>query len=106
MMNKAVCMFLAVALCFFGSFGLMFRGYAEEITTPETAAGTEPVPVTIDRAELVAAIREALTDDAEEPEPTEAPSFWDKSFDEYSPVEAFLLIIVVVLFFFALLIWW
>lgn len=48
---------------------------------------------------------QATPETAPTPEPTAAPTIWDKPFDDYSPTEGLLLVIFVALCFLALLIW-
>lgn len=99
----------------------------EETPAPEDpvsdAQGPARVPVEIDAAALAEALTEALATptpdpDAEPtPEPTpqiiviqatpetEAPTIWDKPFNDYTPTEGLLLLTFVALCFLALLIW-
>ena len=105
---------------------------AEE-TPPPAAEDTARVPVEIDADALAKALTQALAtptpdpeatpepehptptpqiiviqatpETAPTPEPTAAPTIWDKPFNDYSPTEGLLLVIFVVLCFTALLIW-
>lgn len=105
---------------------------AEE-TPPPAAEDTARVPVEIDADALAEALTQALatptpapdaTPEPEQPaptpqviviqatpetsptpEPTAAPTIWDKPFNDYSPTEGLLLVIFVALCFTALLIW-
>ena len=105
---------------------------AEE-TPPPAGEDVARVPVEIDAAALAEALTQALatpTPDPEAtpepeqptptpqiiviqatpetsptPEPTVAPTIWDKPFNDYSPTEGLLLVIFVALCFTALLIW-
>ncbi len=115
MVNKGFCMLLAILLCFFGAFLAPVPARAEELPETPPAETTEPasgepsqVVVSIDYDQLVAAIREALTEetaDAPAEEPVEEPAFWDKLLEDYTPTEGLLLVILVVLAFIGLLIW-
>ena len=115
MVNKGLCMLLAILLCFFGAFLAPIPARAEELPETPPAEITEPasgdpsqVVVTLDYDQLVAAIREALTEetaDAPAEEPVEEPAFWDKLLEDYTPTEGLLLVILVVLAFIGLLIW-
>lgn len=115
MANKGLCMLLAILLCFFGAFLAPIPARAEELPETPPAETTEPasgdpaqVVVTLDYDQLVAAIREALTEetaDAPAEEPVEEPAFWDKLLEDYTPTEGLLLVILVVLAFIGLLIW-
>ena len=64
---------------------------------PEATATPEPTPQVI--------VIQATPETAPTPEPTVAPTIWDKPFNDYSPTEGLLLVILVVLCFTALLIW-
>lgn len=99
---------------------------AEE-TPPPAAEDTARVPVEIDADALAEALTQALATPTPEPEqptptpqiiviqatpetaltpePTAAPTIWDKPFNDYSPTEGLLLVIFVALCFTALLIW-
>ena len=105
---------------------------AEE-TPPPAVEDTARVPVEIDADALAEALTQALAtpmpdpeatpepeqptptpqiiviqatpETAPTPEPTAAPTIWDKSFNDYSPTEGLLLVIFVALCFTALLIW-
>ncbi len=99
---------------------------AEE-TPPPAAEDTARVPVEIDADALAEALTQALAtptpepeqptptpqiiviqatpETAPTPEPTAAPTIWDKPFNDYSPTEGLLLVIFVALCFTALLIW-
>lgn len=99
---------------------------AEE-TPPPVAEDTARVPVEIDADALAEALTQALAtptpepeqptptpqiiviqatpETAPTPEPTAAPTIWDKPFNDYSPTEGLLLVIFVALCFTALLIW-
>lgn len=105
---------------------------AEE-TPPPAAEDTARVPVEIDADALAKALTQALAtptpdpeatpepeqptptpqiiviqatpETAPTPEPTAAPTIWDKPFNDYSPTEGLLLVIFVVLCFTALLFW-
>ena len=99
---------------------------AEE-APPPAAEDTARVPVEIDADALAEALTQALAtptpepeqptptpqiiviqatpETAPTPEPTAAPTIWDKPFNDYSPTEGLLLVIFVVLCFTALLIW-
>lgn len=115
MANKGLCILLAILLCFFGAFLAPVPARAEELLETPPAETTEPasgepsqVVVSIDYDQLVAAIREALTEetaDAPAEEPVEEPAFWDKLLEDYTPTEGLLLVILVVLAFIGLLIW-
>ena len=115
MANKGLCMLLAILLCFFGAFLAPIPARAEELPETPPAETTEPVSgepaqvvVTLDYDQLVAAIREALTEetaDVPAEEPVEEPAFWDKLLEDYTPTEGLLLVILVVLAFIGLLIW-
>lgn len=48
---------------------------------------------------------QATPETAPTPEPTEAPTIWDKPFNDYTPTEGLLLLTFVALCFLALLIW-
>ena len=108
-------MLLAILLCFFGAFLAPVPARAEELPETPPAETTEPasgepaqVVVTLDYDQLVAAIREALTEEtagAPAEEPVEEPAFWDKLLEDYTPTEGLLLVILVVLAFIGLLIW-
>ena len=65
--------------------------------TPDPDATPEPTPPII--------VIQATPETAPTPEPTTAPTIWDKPFNDYSPTEGLLLVIFVVLCFTALLIW-
>ena len=65
--------------------------------TPDPDATPEPTPQII--------VIQAMPETAPTPEPTTAPTIWDKPFNDYSPTEGLLLVIFVVLCFTALLIW-
>lgn len=65
--------------------------------TPDQDATPEPTPQII--------VIQATPETAPTPEPTTAPTIWDKPFNDYSPTEGLLLVIFVVLCFTALLIW-
>lgn len=65
--------------------------------TPDPDATPEPTPQII--------VIQATPETAPTPEPTTAPTIWDKPFNDYSPTEGLLLVIFVVLCFTALLIW-
>ena len=77
--------------------------FAEALTqamatpTPDPDATPEPTPQII--------VIQATPETAPTPEPTTAPTIWDKPFNDYSPTEGLLLVIFVVLCFTALLIW-
>ena len=115
MANKGLCMLLAILLCFFGAFLAPIPARADELPETPPAETAEPasgdpaqVVVTLDYDQLVAAIREALTEettDAPAEEPVEEPAFWDKLLEDYTPTEGLLLVILVVLAFIGLLIW-
>ena len=99
---------------------------AEE-TPPPAAEDTARVPVEIDADALAERLTQALAtptpepeqptptpqiiviqatpETAPTPEPTAAPTIWDKPFNDYSPTEGLLLVIFVALCFTALLIW-
>ncbi|MFQ9097009.1 MAG: hypothetical protein ACLVKL_09580 [Gemmiger formicilis] len=105
---------------------------AEE-TPPPAAEDVARVPVEIDADALAEALTQALAtptpnpdatpepeqptptpqiivmqstpETAPTPEPTTAPTIWDKPFNDYSPTEGLLLVIFVALCFTALLIW-
>lgn len=105
---------------------------AEE-APPPTAEDVARVPVEIDADALAEALTQALAtptpdpdatpepeqptptpqiiviqstpETAPTPEPTIAPTIWDKPFNDYSPTEGLLLVIFVALCFTALLIW-
>lgn len=99
---------------------------AEE-TPPPVVEDTARVPVEIDADALAEALIQALAtptpepeqpsptpqiiviqatpETAPTPEPTAAPTIWDKPFNDYSPTEGLLLVIFVALCFTALLIW-
>lgn len=105
---------------------------AEE-TPPPAAEDTARVPVEIDVDALAEALTQALAtptpdpeatpepeqptptpqiiviqatpETAPTPEPTTAPTIWDKPFNDYSPTEGLLLVIFVALCFTVLLIW-
>ena len=64
--------------------------------TPELEQ-PEPTPQII--------VIQATPETAPTPEPTTAPTIWDKPFNDYSPTEGLLLVIFVALCFTALLIW-
>ena len=64
--------------------------------TPETEQPT-PTPQII--------VIQATPETAPTPEPTTAPTIWNKPFNDYSPTEGLLLVIFVALCFTALLIW-
>lgn len=102
-------------------------------TPPPAAEDVARVPVEIDADALAEALTQALatptpdpdaTPEPEQPEPTPqiiviqatpetaptpepsiAPTIWDKPFNDYSPTEGLLLVIFVALCFTALLIW-
>ena len=48
---------------------------------------------------------QATPETAPTPEPTEAPTIWDKPFNDYTPTEGLLLLTFEALCFLALLIW-
>lgn len=105
---------------------------AEE-TPPPAAEDVARVPVEIDADALAEALTQALSsptpdpdatpepeqpeptpqiiviqstpETAPTPEPTTAPTIWNKPFNDYSPTEGLLLVIFVALCFTALLIW-
>ena len=99
---------------------------AEE-APPPAAEDVARVPVEIDADALAEALTQALStptpepeqptptpqiiviqatpETAPTPEPTTAPTIWDKPFNDYSPTEGLLLVIFVALCFTALLIW-
>ena len=98
----------------------------EETPAPEDpvsdAQGPARVPVEIDPDALAAALTQALAtptatqtaapeetellpEKMQTPEPTEAPTIWDKPFNDYTPTEGLLLLTFVALCFLALLIW-
>ena len=111
MVNKGLCMLLAILLCFFGAFLAPVPARAEELPETPPVETTEPasgepsqIVVTLNYDQLVAAIREALTEETAE-EPVEEPAFWDKLLEDYTPTEGLLLVILVVLAFIGLLIW-
>lgn len=64
---------------------------------PDAVSTPEPTPQVI--------VIQATPETAPTPEPTAAPTIWDKPFDDYSPTEGLLLVIFVALCFLALLIW-
>ena len=104
-----------------------------EETPPPAAEDVARVPVDIDTNALAEALTQALAtptpdpeatpepeqptptpqiiviqstpETAPTPEPTAAPTIWDKPFNDYSPTEGLLLVIFVALCFTALLIW-
>lgn len=104
-----------------------------EETPPPAAEDVARVPVEIDADALAEALTQALAtptpdpdttpepeqptptpqiiviqstpETAPTPEPTIAPTIWDKPFNNYSPTEGLLLVIFVALCFTALLIW-
>ena len=65
----------------------------------EAASEETPAPAAEDVARVPVEI------DAPTPEPTEAPTIWDKPFNDYTPTEGLLLLTFVALCFLALLIW-
>lgn len=64
---------------------------------PEVTAAPEPTPQII--------VIQSTPETAPTPEPTEAPTIWDKPFNDYTPTEGLLLLTFVALCFLALLIW-
>ena len=84
-----------------------------EEAPPPAAEDVARVPVEIDADALAEApeptpqiiVIQATPETAPTPEPTTAPTIWDKPFNDYSPTEGLLLVIFVVLCFTALLIW-
>lgn len=98
-----------------------------EEAPPPAAEDVARVPVEIDADALAEALTQALStptpepeqptptpqiiviqatpETAPTPEPTTAPTIWDKPFNDYSPTEGLLLVIFVALCFTALLIW-
>ena len=70
--------------------------------TPDPNATPEPEQPTPTPQIIVI---QATPETAPTPEPTAAPTIWDKPFNDYSPTEGLLLVIFVVLCFTALLIW-
>lgn len=65
--------------------------------TPDPDATPTPTPQII--------VIQATPETAPTPEPTTAPTIWNKPFNDYSPTEGLLLVIFVALCFTALLIW-
>lgn len=98
-----------------------------EEAPPPAAEDVARVPVEIDADALAEALTQALStptpepeqptptpqiiviqatpETAPTPEPTTAPTIWDKPFNDYSPTEGLLLVIFLALCFTALLIW-
>lgn len=70
--------------------------------TPDPDATPEPEQPTPTPQIIVI---QATPETAPTPEPTIAPTIWDKPFNDYSPTEGLLLVIFVALCFTALLIW-
>lgn len=70
--------------------------------TPDPEATPEPEQPTPTPQIIVI---QATPETAPTPEPTAAPTIWDKPFNDYTPTEGLLLVIFVVLCFTALLIW-
>lgn len=70
--------------------------------TPDPDATPEPEQPTPTPQIIVI---QATPETAPTPEPTTAPTIWDKPFNDYSPTEGLLLVIFVALCFTALLIW-
>lgn len=70
--------------------------------TPDPDATPEPEQPTPTPQIIVI---QATPETAPTPEPTMAPTIWDKPFNDYSPTEGLLLVIFVALCFTALLIW-
>ena len=70
--------------------------------TPDPDATPEPEQPTPTPQIIVI---HATPETAPTPEPTTAPTIWDKPFNDYSPTEGLLLVIFVALCFTALLIW-
>lgn len=64
---------------------------------PEATAAPEPTPQII--------VIQSTPETAPTPEPTAAPTIWDKPFNDYSPTEGLLLLTFVALCFLALLVW-
>lgn len=64
---------------------------------PDATPTPEPTPQII--------VIQATPETAPMPEPTTAPTIWNKPFNDYSPTEGLLLVIFVALCFTALLIW-
>lgn len=70
--------------------------------TPDPDATPEPEQPTPTPQVIVI---QATPESAPTPEPTAAPTIWDKPFNDYSPTEGLLLLTFVALCFTALLIW-
>ena len=70
--------------------------------TPDPDATPEPEQPTPTPQIIVI---QATPETAPTPEPTTAPTIWNKPFNDYSPTEGLLLVIFVALCFTALLIW-
>lgn len=70
--------------------------------TPDPDATPEPEQPTPTPQIIVI---QSTPETAPTPEPTTAPTIWDKPFNDYSPTEGLLLVIFVALCFTALLIW-
>lgn len=70
--------------------------------TPDPDATPEPEQPTPTPQIIVI---QSTPETAPTPEPTIAPTIWDKPFNDYSPTEGLLLVIFVALCFLALLIW-
>ena len=109
------------------AFGIRAEDYEDApVEAPPAAVEPTPaedvarVPVEIDADALAEALTQepeqptptpqiiviqATPETAPTPEPTTAPTIWNKPFNDYSPTEGLLLVIFVALCFTALLIW-
>ena len=73
----------------------------EALATPSPDPDAEPTPEPTPQIIVI----QATPETAPTPEPAEAPTIWDKPFNDYTPTEGLLLLTFVALCFLALLIW-
>ena len=76
----------------------------QALATPTPDPDATPEPEQPEPTPQIIVIQ-ATPETAPTPEPTIAPTIWDKPFNDYSPTEGLLLVIFVALCFTALLIW-